>query len=400
MIFHRESSGFPMNAVREIKFLKYLRHKNIVELKDVITSKGCDDLEIPIKYDPSRPDAKEQLRTIEAENRRKLQQGDDGKDILKLCGNLYFVFEYMDHDLGGLLDAKYQFQQIEIKCIMKQLFEALEYLHEKRIVHRDIKSSNILISNNHHVKLADFGLARTIPQLEHRDSKLEMTNNVITFWYRPPELLLGSTRYNAAVDVWSAGCVLAELDIGRPIFPGKAEVEQLDLIFRIVGTPADDDWSGISSLPNFEKYCATMPRYANALRNSPHFKISDNTITILERILVCDPIKRSSAKNLLSNSYFFSRPLVPNDPEELEPLRVSQSYHEYQTRMIRKQKEIELKSRQSGQEVTQSTITSNSNDDKTVVSPHISMVTESQQVQNPKQLDTKITGKRSYTDSI
>jgi serine/threonine protein kinase len=126
--------------------------------------------------------------------------------------------------LGGLVDAKYQFQQREIKSIIKQILEALEYLHEKRIIHRDIKSSNILISNMHVVKLADFGLARMLPSLEVKDSKPDMTNNVITLWYRPPELLLGSTRYTSTVDIWSVGCVLAELELSRPFLPGKTEV--------------------------------------------------------------------------------------------------------------------------------------------------------------------------------
>jgi cyclin-dependent kinase 12/13 len=199
--------------VREIKFLKFLQHKSIVQLKDVVSAKGCEDHEFPTNLD-KRPDAVE---------KRKREETDDPRDMLSLCGNLYFVFEYVEHDLGGLIDAKYSFQSREIKSIIKQLLEALEYLHERKIIHRDIKSSNILISNLHQVKLADFGLARTLPSTEMKD-KADMTNNVITLWYRPPELLLGSVRYTPTIDIWSAACVLAELELGRPFLPGKTEV--------------------------------------------------------------------------------------------------------------------------------------------------------------------------------
>eukprot|EP01037_Dinobryon_pediforme_P036029 gene36029-42750_t len=115
LILHKETSGFPLFAVREIKFLKSLRHKNVVKLKDVVSSKGCEHKEPPVKHEFSRADtAKNQPADVPEE---------DGYDILKLCGNLYFVFEFVDHDLGGLIDSKYRFNQREIKCIMKQLFE-------------------------------------------------------------------------------------------------------------------------------------------------------------------------------------------------------------------------------------------------------------------------------------
>jgi serine/threonine protein kinase len=404
LIFHRESSGFPLNAVREIKFLKFLQHKNIVQLKDVISAKGCEEREMPIKADSlSRQEMiiggagiidggsqKRSRKTAEADAKTGGEGdggdgtsaavtavtagGGDGKDdtendnrydILKLCGSLYFVFEYIEHDLSGLIDSKYTFNHREIKCIIKQLLEALEYLHEKRIVHRDIKTSNILISNYHQIKLADFGLARNLPINEYSSlsssssssssfstqQQGNMTNNVITLWYRPPELLLGSTTYSTTVDIWSTGCVLAELEMGRPFLPGRTEIEQLDYIFRTIGTPTDENWPGMTKLPNYLTMSAntvtkTFPMYGQTLRS---LKLTDQTVGLLERMLAADPSRRASARNALTNLYFHSKPLPPNDPKELEPLKVTegQSFHEYQTKQLRKQQQQQQQSSSS-----------------------------------------------------
>jgi cyclin-dependent kinase 12/13 len=296
-------------------------------------------------------------------------ENDNRYDILKLCGSLYFVFEYIEHDLSGLIDSKYSFNHREIKCIIKQLLEALEYLHEKRIVHRDIKTSNILISNYHEIKLADFGLARNLPINEYSSlssssasssssstsflmqQQGNMTNNVITLWYRPPELLLGSKKYSTTVDIWSTGCVLAELEMGRPFLPGRSEVEQLDYIFRTVGTPTEENWPGITKLPNYLTMSAntvtkTFPMYGQTLRS---LKLTDQTVGLLDRMLVADPSRRASARNALTNLYFHSKPLPPNDPKELEPLKVTegQSFHEYQTKQLRKQQQQQQQQQQS-----------------------------------------------------
>lgn len=401
MIFHRESTGFPLNAVREIKFLKFLSHRSIVQLKEVVTAKGCEERELPVKSDHKGE------TTSSSNKKAKKEEGNsstttnpttsvvahneenDGKDILKLCGNLYFVFEYIEHDLSGLIDSKYSFQPREIKCIMKQLFEALEYLHEKRIIHRDIKTSNILISNDHRVKLADFGLARQMPYSEFgrevTRSEAPLTNNVITLWYRPPELLLGATKYTTSVDIWSAGCVMAELELGRPFMVGRTELEQLDCIFRTFGSPSEDTWPGLTTFPNYDKFynpsaassanttttsssssgktrggggssapvagmvgMIGIPSYGNTVRSLP---LSDSSFHLFDRIFVYDPNRRSSAKGCLTNVYFLTRPLAPSDPRELEPLAVNdgQSFHEYETKQQRK-KDEELKKQQQQQQ--------------------------------------------------
>ena len=145
------------------------------------------------------------------------------------------------------MDVNYKFTPVQIKHIFKQLLSVIEYMHKEGYVHRDLKCSNILLGENFEVKLADFGLARCIDKrnpweiitpkakMKQEDGQGGFTNKVITLWYRPPELLLGGTRYSNAVDMWSAGCIFAELICGRPILPGKAEIEQLVLIEGLVG---------------------------------------------------------------------------------------------------------------------------------------------------------------------
>lgn len=187
-----EKEGFPLTAIREIMILKRLNHKNIINLLEIVTSK---------------PSEKNKFR-----------------------GNVYLVFEYMEHDLSGLISRKYDFTLPIIKGIMKQILLGLEYLHENNIIHRDIKGANILLNNRGEVKLADFGLAR----LHNPDNRIVKvyTNRVVTLWYRSPELLLGEHNYGPAIDMWSVGCVFVELLQGSPPFRGIIELLILLLIMR------------------------------------------------------------------------------------------------------------------------------------------------------------------------
>ena len=213
--------GLPVTAIREIRILKRLsgKHPNLVELIEIVTSKGCAALD-----DGGETDQRE---------------ADMARHVWK--GNLFLVLEYVEHDLSGLMDKQYPFTPVAIKCIMKQLLEALHFIHEQGFVHRDIKSSNLLITNHHVVKLADFGLARSLrDQGGDKHEQGEFTNRVITLWYRPPELLLGTKQYGCPVDMWSAGCILAELLRGRPLMPGKTEASQIALIFDVLGSPTPD----------------------------------------------------------------------------------------------------------------------------------------------------------------
>lgn len=160
----------------------------------------------------------------------------------KLSGSLYLVFEYMEHDLSGLAlrpGVKFTEPQVhfmsekkvnkwtnnhccflQIKCYMKQLLSGLEHCHSRGILHRDIKGSNLLVNNDGVLKIGDFGLA----SFYHPDQDEPLTSRVVTLWYRAPELLLGVTEYGAGIDLWSVGCILTELFLGKPIMPGRTEV--------------------------------------------------------------------------------------------------------------------------------------------------------------------------------
>ncbi len=369
LIIHKDHGGFPLCAVREVKFLKQLSHPNIVKLLDIACSKGCEHLDGALRAGDKGQQALKAAEKAKANQALAARGNKDGGDsearerekqqeqlaeqekldnavsslLLQRCGNLYLVFEYSEHDLGGMIDAKYKFNTREIKCIMKQLFEVLDFLQERHILHRDIKCSNVLISPRHVVKLADFGLARSTLSPDGREGKKRLTNNVVTMWYKSPELLLGMPRYSYAVDVWSTGCILAELELGRPLMPGKTEAEQLDLICRTVGTPSEQTWPGVSALPYYDAFLRhAQQTYTSSLKNSTGSagtSLSDAAMSLLDRVLVADPSMRASAKVALSSKYFMIAPQAPRDPRELPPLSIPEgvSMHEFETKQKKKE---------------------------------------------------------------
>ncbi|KAG1370181.1 putative serine/threonine-protein kinase [Cocos nucifera] len=157
------------------------------------------------------------LRRLDHPNVVKLE----GLATSRVSAALYLVFEYMEHDLAGLASAPgVRFTEPQVKCYMKQLLSGLEHCHSRGVLHRDVKCSNLLLNNEGILKIADFGLASTFDP----NHKRRMTSRVVTLWYRAPELLLGATYYGVGVDLWSAGCILAELLEGKPILPGRTEV--------------------------------------------------------------------------------------------------------------------------------------------------------------------------------
>ncbi|KAL6853923.1 hypothetical protein ACP4OV_019952 [Aristida adscensionis] len=275
-----EREGFPITAIREIKILKKLHHQNVIKLKEIVTSPG--------------PERDEQGKPI------------DGN---KYKGSIYMVFEYMDHDLTGLADRPgMRFTVPQIKCYMRQLLTGLHYCHVNQVLHRDIKGSNLLIDNEGNLKLADFGLARSFSS----DHNGNLTNRVITLWYRPPELLLGSTRYGPAVDMWSVGCIFAELLNGKPILPGKNEPEQLTKIFELCGTPDEIVWPGVTKMPWYNNFKPPRPIKRRVKEFFKHF--DRHALDLLEKMLTLDPSQRISAKDALDAEYFWTDPL-PCDPK-------------------------------------------------------------------------------------
>ncbi|KAL6839943.1 hypothetical protein ACP4OV_029753 [Aristida adscensionis] len=220
---------------------------------------------------------------------------------LATAPSLYLVFEYMDHDLTGLAAAATasggRLSLPQVKCFIKQLLSGIEHCHNKGVLHRDIKSSNLLVSNNGILKIADFGLATSYDP----DNTRPMTSQVITLWYRPPELLLGATHYGVGVDLWSVGCILAELLLGEPIFPGRTEVEQLHKIFKLCGTPSDDYWEKMKfPHPTFKPYERCI---------AEKFKdVAPSALSLLETLLSIDPDMRGTATDALNSEFFRTEP--------------------------------------------------------------------------------------------
>ncbi|KAL5556319.1 hypothetical protein UlMin_038555 [Ulmus minor] len=293
-----EKEGFPITAIREIKILKKLNHENIIKLKEIVTS---------------------------AANEKDEQNDQYGN---KFKGGVYMVFEYMDHDLTGLADRPgLRFTVPQIKCYMRQLLTGLYYCHCHQILHRDIKGSNLLIDNEGKLKLADFGLARYYAVNDSGN----LTNRVITLWYRPPELLLGATKYGPAVDMWSVGCIFAELLNGKPILPGKNEPDQLTKIFELCGSPDEINWPDASNTPWYNNFKPSRPMKRRISETFGHF--DPLALDLLEHLLALDPNQRWNAKEALDSDYFWSDP-QPCDPKSLPKY---ESSHEYQTKKKRQQ---------------------------------------------------------------
>jgi len=252
-----ESEGVPSTAIREISLLKELEHPGIVQLLDVVHA--------------------------------------DQK--------LYLVFEYLDKDLKKLMDdhAKESggagLPEPLAMSYLKQLLEGIAYCHQHRVLHRDLKPQNLLIDAHGCIKLADFGLARAFgfPVRTY-------THEVVTLWYRAPEILLGAKFYSTSVDTWSLGCIFAEMISRKPLFPGDSEIDQLFRIFRILGTPTESIWPGVSSLPDYKPVFPKWEPPASTHSVLAH-DLSPGGHQLLAALLTYNPDKRISARMALKASY-------------------------------------------------------------------------------------------------
>lgn len=262
-----ERDGFPVTAIREIKLLQSLNNVNVVNLQEVMVEKN----------------------------------------------DCFMVFEYLSHDLTGLLNhPSYKLSPAQKKDLAKQLFEGLDYLHHRGVLHRDIKAANILVSNDGQLKLADFGLARFYAKRR----QLDYTNRVITIWYRSPELLLGETQYGAAVDIWSAACVLMEIFTRHAIFPGDGgEISQLEKIYNVLGTPNTQDWPGLKDMQWFELLRPTARR-PNSFAEKYKDKVTPAAFDLLQAIFQYDPAKRPTAGDVLEHPYFAAEEPAPQRAHE------------------------------------------------------------------------------------
>ena len=301
-----EKDGFPVTAVREIKLLQSLRHENVVSLQEVMVEHN----------------------------------------------DCFMVFEYLSHDLTGLLNhPTFKLEHPHKKHLARQLFEGLNYLHRRGVLHRDIKAANILISNQGQLKLADFGLAR----FYSKRGKPDYTNRVITIWYRSPELLLGETQYGPAVDIWSAACVMVEIFTRHAIFPGDGgEINQLDRIYNVLGTPTRSEWPGLVDMAWFELLRPTE-RKPNTFAEKYQERMTPAAFELLTTMFLYDPNKRPTASDVLEHPYFMTEEPAPQQAFEcvITPYHTFQpianrlnrlkhlkgDWHEFESKALRKENE-------------------------------------------------------------
>ncbi|KAJ6974475.1 serine/threonine-protein kinase [Populus alba x Populus x berolinensis] len=278
-------------------------YSNVYKARDLLTGKVVALKKV--RFDNLEPEsvkfmAREILilRRLDHPNVVKLE----GLVTSRMSCSLYLVFEYMVHDLAGLAASPaVKFTEPQVKCYMHQLLSGLEHCHNRGVLHRDIKGSNLLIDNEGVLRIADFGLA----SLFDPNHKLPMTSRVVTLWYRPPELLLGATDYGVGIDLWSAGCILAELLAGKPIMPGRTEVEQLHKIYKLCGSPSDEYWKK-SKLPNATLFKPREP-YKRCIRET--FKdFSPSSLPLIETLLAIDPAERQTATAALKSEFFTTEP--------------------------------------------------------------------------------------------
>ncbi|KAA8546929.1 hypothetical protein F0562_003358 [Nyssa sinensis] len=234
----------------------------------------------------------------------------DHPNIIKLEGlatsrmqySLYLVFDFMLSDLTRIISRpEGRLTEPQVKCYMRQLLSGLQHCHERGILHRDIKGSNLLIDKSGMLKIADFGLANYFLPKQKRP----LTSRVVTLWYRAPELLLGSTDYGVGIDLWSAGCLLAEMFVGRPIMPGRTEVEQLHRIFKLCGSPLDDYWRKMKPPTTFRPPQQYKSSFQEAFTNFP-----TSSFGLLTTLLALDPELRGTAASALQTEFFSSSPLA------------------------------------------------------------------------------------------
>ncbi|XP_017839458.1 cyclin-dependent kinase 10 [Drosophila busckii] len=259
----QEKDGLPVSGLREIMILKQCQHENIVRLREVVVGKSLD--------------------------------------------SIFLVMDFCEQDLASVLDNMSQpFTESEVKCITLQILRALKYMHAHYIIHRDLKVSNLLMTDKGCIKVADFGLAR----LYSKPAK-PMTPQMVTLWYRAPELLLGAKTHTAAVDMWAFGCILGELLMGKPLLPGKSEIAQLDMIIDLLGAPSESIWPGFQELPAVQNFTLSQQPYNN-LKSKFHM-LGPAGKSLLNILFIYNPSTRATAEECLNSKYFTEAP-QPCDP--------------------------------------------------------------------------------------
>ncbi|CAK9006190.1 unnamed protein product [Durusdinium trenchii] len=257
----QEDDGVPAVALREISLLKELSNKHVVKLLDVYSS-------------PS---------------------------------NLYLVFERMEMDLRVYLKRNGQMEPATLRNATWQCVSGIEFCHSRRVIHRDLKPQNVLLEfrgTRMRLVLADFGLARlyNVPLKVY-------THDIVTLWYRPPEILLGQEQYGPSTDIWSMSCIFAEMATAHALFTGDSEIDTIFKIFRVLGTPDEEVWPGVTRLRDFKQ---TFPRWRNTdfaqVRAAAGARFSNDGVDLLRQCLKYNSAERPSAKKMLTFRYFEEEP--------------------------------------------------------------------------------------------
>ncbi|KAM0741097.1 hypothetical protein ACQRIT_003954 [Beauveria bassiana] len=282
-----DRSGLPVTGLREIQILHDCKHRNVVTLEEVVV----------------------------------------GSDVNRMDNSIFLVLEFVEHDIKSILDDMPEpFLASEIKCLLQQLTVGVAYLHENWILHRDLKTSNLLLNNRGQLKIADFGMARYVG-----DPAPKLTQLVVTLWYRAPELLLGAKAYDTAVDMWSVGCIFGELIAREPLLQGANEADQVTKIFELCGVPTEESWPGFRKLPNARSL--RFPKTAAVTGSLIRAKFPSMTsagAALLTELLALDPDARPSAKQMLQHEYFRQDPKPK--PESMFPTFPSKAGQERRRR--------------------------------------------------------------------
>ncbi|VVC42145.1 Protein kinase domain,Protein kinase-like domain,Protein kinase, ATP binding site,Serine/threonine- [Cinara cedri] len=271
ILMENEKEGFPITALREIRILQLLKHDNVVNLLEICQTRA--------------------------------------NQFNRYRSTFYLVFEFCEHDLAGLLsNTKVKFSLGEIKQVIQQMLNGLYYIHSNKILHRDMKAANVLITKLGTLKLADFGLARAFSAQKNGQPN-RYTNRVVTLWYRPPELLLGDRNYGPPVDLWGAGCIMAEMWTRSPIMQGNSEQQQLTLISQLCGSITPDVWPKVESLDLYNQLELVKGQKRKVKERLKPYVRDPMGCDLIDKLLVLDPAKRFDADSALNHDFFWTDPM-------------------------------------------------------------------------------------------
>ncbi|KAH1097381.1 Mitogen-activated protein kinase NTF4 [Gossypium arboreum] len=265
-------------TLREIKLLRHMDHENVVAIRDIIPP-------------PQR----------------------------ECFNDVYIAYELMDTDLHQIIRSNQALSEEHCQYFLYQILRGLKYIHSANVLHRDLKPSNLLLNANCDLKICDFGLARVTSESDF------MTEYVVTRWYRPPELLLNSSDYTAAIDVWSVGCIFMELMDRKPLFPGRDHVHQLRLLMELIGTPSEAELEFLNE--NAKRYIRQLPLYRRQSFTEKFPNVHPLAIDLVEKMLTFDPRQRITVEDALAHPYLTSLHDISDEPVCMTPFSFDFEQH-------------------------------------------------------------------------